>query len=238
MSSLFIGFSAGIVTPIRVGEYLGRKIVFEDVSLVKVTVSTIIDKFASLFMILIIGGFTAIYFLIVYYSFLYSIPIILYTLFLVGIIFFILKGYLFTSKLFNSFADKYEFVNKIRWELTYVKELSSLALQKLFLYSFFHYAIIIIQYTILALAFEPNGDVFNFVVAAIIILFVKSILSFLSFADLGIRESSSVFLLKKMGYSEVVGFNSAIFLFLFNLAIPSIIGLYFLNKKKSGLSSK
>ncbi len=45
LRSLFYGFSAGIITPLRIGEYFGRGIEFKDKSLVQVTVATLVDKF-------------------------------------------------------------------------------------------------------------------------------------------------------------------------------------------------
>ncbi|MCB0748407.1 MAG: flippase-like domain-containing protein, partial [Ignavibacteriae bacterium] len=54
--SLFYGFSGGIATPIRIGEYVGRKLPFENTTLMKVSIATMIEKFASLFLVLIIGG--------------------------------------------------------------------------------------------------------------------------------------------------------------------------------------
>ena len=49
--SLFYGFSAGIITPLRVGEYFGRGIEFKDKSLLQVTLATLVDKFFPLLII-------------------------------------------------------------------------------------------------------------------------------------------------------------------------------------------
>lgn len=229
--SLFYGFSAGIITPVRVGEYLGRKLAFEDVGLLKVTIATIIEKFASLFIVLFVGCLASTLFLSIYYSFLYSIPIIL--LFFVILTFLILffKGYMFSSNLFNNLADKFDFINNIKIELMYVREINSKSIKLLMSYSLIFYFVIIFQYALLAKGFDESGDIFLFLLAGVLIMFVKSILSFLSFADLGIRESTSVFLLDKMGYTKAVGFNSAIFLFLINLVIPSLVGMFLLFQK-------
>jgi uncharacterized membrane protein YbhN (UPF0104 family) len=231
MKSLFYGFSAGIITPVRVGEYLGRQLAFRDVGLLKVTISTIIEKFASLFIVLTVGSIASIYFLIVYYSFPFSIPIILFLIGILTLASFVIRGYNFSSSIFSNLAERYDFVNKIKIELKYVREINSRSINLLMVYSLLFYFVVILQYALLAKAFDQTGSIFMFLVAGIIVIFVKSILSFLSFADLGIRESTSVFLMNKMGYSIVVGFNSAIFLFLINLVIPSIIGAFLLFRK-------
>lgn len=235
--SLFYGFSAGIITPVRVGEYLGRKLAFDNVGMLKVTIATIIEKFASLVIVLVFGGLASIYFISEYYLFYYSIPIILFLFILISIAFMIIKGYSFTSKILNNLAANIIFFKNLKTELSYAKQIGSQSIKLLIYYSLLFYIVIIFQYAFLAIAFDSEGQFLNFLLAGIIIFFVKSILSFLSFADLGIRESTSVFLLNKMGYSAAVGFNSAIFLFLFNLLIPSVIGMILLLKKDFGTKS-
>lgn len=226
--SLFYGFSAGLVTPIRVGEYLGRKLAINDASILKITISTILEKFASLFIVLVIGSFASIYFINQYYSFLYSIPIILFLASLLILASLVYNGYNFSSKTLNKLAENFSFFKNLKTEINYANQIGKPAIKQLLFYSLMFYFVVILQYALLALAFEASGNFFNYLLVGIIILFVKSILSFLSFADLGIRESTSVFLMNKMGYSAAVGFNSAIFLFLFNLLIPSIVGMFLL----------
>ena len=224
--SLFYGFSAGIITPVRVGEYLGRKLAFDDQSILRVTVSTLIEKFASLYIILILGGIVSIFFINSFYSFYYSLPVLIFLIILIFLSFYILNGRKFSSKIFNKLSSKYKFFSDLKLEIEYVKKMDNESVKNLIRISVLFYIVIILQYALLAKAFDQTGDILLFMAAGSIILFIKSILSFLSFADLGIRESSSVFLLGKLGYSSSVGFNSAIFLYLFNLLLPSLAGLF------------
>ena len=52
--SLFYGFSAGVFTPARIGEYFGRALVFKNHSLLRVTLATLLDK---LFLLLLVAFF-------------------------------------------------------------------------------------------------------------------------------------------------------------------------------------
>lgn len=230
--SLFYGFSAGIITPVRIGEYLGRKLALNEISLLKVTISTILEKFASLFIVLIFGGIISIIFIWQHYSLVYSIPIFALLIGLTVLAVMIFFRFNFSSKTLNKYASKYQFLHNLKVELHYLKELDRNTAVALFQYSFMFYLIVILQYALLAKAFYPDGNIIIYFGAGSIILFVKSIFSFLSFADLGIRETTSVFLLDKVGYSAAVGFNSAIFLFFFNLLLPSIVGLFLLLKRE------
>ena len=62
-------------------------------------------------------------------------------------------------------------------------------------------------------------------------MFAKTIIPPISLGELGIREGVSVFFLNKFGEAQSAGFNSSIFLFLINILIPSIVGLFLLFKK-------
>jgi len=229
--SLFYGFSGGIATPIRVGEYVGRTLPFENVSMMKITVATFLEKFASLFLVLIFGGIAGIIFIDKYYDMVYSLPLIILVVGLVLIIFALLQGYNVINDFVKRLSLRFAFFNKLFEEISYIKKLGISAFGNLLLYSFLFYLIYIFQYALLVKAFNQGGNLLYYFWAGTIVMFAKSFLSFISFADLGIRESASVFILSKMGFSKAIGFNAAIFLFLFNLLIPSIIGFILLFKR-------
>lgn len=231
LKSLFYGFSAGIITPVRVGEYLGRKLALENVGLLKVTISTIVEKFASLFIVLIVGSAASVYFILLYYNVYYAIPVFIFVIAILSIFTFFILGYQFNSSFLQKLSNKISLIKQLQLEIEYARKMNKNDFRLLMLYSFIFYLVLISQYALLALAFEQSGNLFMFLIAGVIVLFIKSMFSFLSFADLGIRESTSVFLVSKMGYSNVVGFNSAIFLFLFNLVMPSIVGMFLLLKR-------
>jgi len=229
--SLFYGFSGGIATPVRVGEYVGRTLPFENVNIVKITIATFLEKFASLFLVLIFGGLASILFIDKYFEIVYSIPFIIFVVGLILIIIALVQGYNLVGNTIAYLSQRFLFFKKLVEELSYVKELGSVALRKLLLYSFLFYSVYILQYALLVKAFNQGGDLLYFIWAGTIVMFAKSFLSFISFADLGIRESASVFILSKMGFAKAIGFNAAIFLFLFNLLIPAILGLFLLFQK-------
>ena len=66
--SLFYGFSAGVFTPARIGEYFGRAIVFKNQSLVRVTLATLLDKVYLLLIVAFLGSISSIIFIHFYYQ--------------------------------------------------------------------------------------------------------------------------------------------------------------------------
>ena len=94
--------------------------------------------------------------------------------------------------------------------------------------SFAFYGIYILQFCILAFAFEWISWTTALTATTSTIL-VKTLLP-VSLADLGIREGASLYFFLKFNVQKVTAFNSALLLFAINVLIPTILGLIFLPK--------
>ena len=227
--SLFYGFAGGIITPIRFGEYFTRIIPFENLAISKITVSTFVEKMATLLVVILIGSFGTAFYLYFYYSNVIA-------LYIIAVLFFILFFSIFQSgkllKRIKIWSQRFKFLEKIWSKINYLTQLNSKYTLSLFVFSFLFYCVYILQFALLVLAFNNGGNLLLFIWAGIVVMFLKNIFSFLSFADLGIRESASVFVLSKMGIQSAIGFNAAIFMFLFNLIIPSLIGAFLIIRIK------
>jgi uncharacterized membrane protein YbhN (UPF0104 family) len=225
--SLFYGFSAGIITPLRVGEYFGRGIEFRDKSLVQVTVATLVDKFFPLLMVASLGSIASLFFIYFYYEvsiyIVLSLFILIFTFFYLLIIL-LLSNRFWNSVLFsklNSSIKLKSFLEKLR----IFESLNRTYFFKMFTISFLFYACFLIQYALLVSAFSNHFDFLQYLWAANLIMFAKTIIPPISFGELGIREGASVYFLTQMGETASVGFNASIFLFIINLLIPALIGV-------------
>jgi uncharacterized protein (TIRG00374 family) len=225
--SLFYGFSAGIITPLRLGEYFGRGIEFRDKSLVQVTVATLIDKFFPLLMVASLGSIASLLFMYFYYE--VSIYIILSLFILIFTFFYLLIILLLSNKFWNSVifsklnssVKLKSFLEKLR----IFENLNRTYFFKMLSISFLFYACFLIQYALLVSAFSNHFDFLQYLWAANLIMFAKTIIPPISFGELGIREGASVYFLTQMGETASVGFNASIFLFIINLLIPALIGV-------------
>lgn len=234
--SLFFGFSAGIITPLRIGEYFGRGIEFRDKSLVQVTVATLVDKFFPLLIVASFGSVLSLLFLYFYYSvsiyLILALFILLFTFFYFLVLLIINPGF-WNNVLFsriNSSAKLKRFFDK----LSVFKRLDRIYFVKMLVISFLFYSCFLIQYALLVTAFSNHFDLINYLWAANLIMFAKTIIPPISFGELGIREGASVYFITQMGQSASVGFNASIFLFIINLLIPALIGVgMFLRKNDS-----
>jgi uncharacterized membrane protein YbhN (UPF0104 family) len=225
--SLFYGFSAGIITPLRIGEYFGRGIEFRDKSLVQVTVATLIDKFFPLLMVASLGSISSLFFIYLYYD--VSIYIVLSLFILIFTFFYLLILLLLSNKFWdsilfsklNSSTRLKPFLDKLR----IFESLDKAYFYKMLLISFLFYACFLIQYALLVAAFSNHFDFIHYLWAANLIMFVKTIIPPITFGELGIREGASVYFLTQMGETASIGFNASIFLFIINLLIPALIGV-------------
>jgi uncharacterized membrane protein YbhN (UPF0104 family) len=231
--SLFYGFSAGVFTPARIGEYFGRAIVFKNQSLLRVTLATLLDKLFLLLIVAFFGSISSILFIHYYYQVTFYLTaglfILVFTLF-----------YLFFWMIFNDrFWDNIFFAKlrdsiKLNWLFEKIKvfrKLDKKYATKMFVVSFLFYLCFLFQYAFLVGSFSNHSQYLDYLWAGNLMMFAKTIIPPISLGELGIREGASVFFITMLGESASVGFNASIFLFFINVLIPSLIGLTLLLKK-------
>lgn len=232
-TSLFYGFSAGIITPLRIGEYFGRAIVFKDKSLLQVTVATLIDKFFPLIIVAFLGSVSGILFLYYYFEISFylalSLFIVLFTLFYFFALL-LLSTKFWDGVLFSKIKQSNRF-KSVSKKLQVLKNLDRNYFFKMLTVSILFYSCFLLQYAILVSAFSHQFDFWHYLWAGNLIMFVKTIIPPVSLGELGIREGASVYFLTVMGGLAPVAFNASIFLFIINLLLPALVGLVLLFKK-------
>jgi uncharacterized membrane protein YbhN (UPF0104 family) len=231
--SLFYGFSAGVFTPARIGEYFGRAIVFKNQSLLRVTLATLLDKLFLLLIVAFFGSISSILF--IHYHNHISFYLTLGLFILVFSLFYLFFWMVFNDRFWdNVFFAKLRDSNKLHWIFEKIKvfrKLDKKYATKMFVVSFLFYSCFLVQYALLVAAFSNHSGYFNYLWAGNLMMFAKTIIPPVSLGELGIREGASVFFITQLGESASTGFNASIFLFFINVLIPSLIGLTLLLKK-------
>jgi uncharacterized membrane protein YbhN (UPF0104 family) len=228
--SLFYGFPAAVFTPARAGEYFGRGLAFKDHNFSEIIIATVVDKFFTILVTLIVGGIGTILFVSKYYqSTIYvSLPIIIaFTLFIVITITFILSD---KKWFYNAFSPliKFKLFSKIWDRLLILKNLDRKFAIKMISISATFFFCYLLQFVILFAAFAHHIEFVKFLWAAIVIMFAKTILSPISLSELGVREGASIFFLTQMGETSSTALNASLSLFFINIIVPSLIGLFLL----------
>lgn len=232
--SLFYGFPPAVFTPARTGEYIGRGLAFKAHPIVEIIIATFIDKLYVAIVTFVLGVIGAFLFIRTYYqsSFFISIPL-LTALFVVSVIITVL---LFADKewMFKKFSAilKFKFIIQIREKLLILKKINTSYSLKMFLLSALFLLCYLLQFMFLISAFSNHFSSLNYFWAALVVMFTKSILSPITFGELGVREGAAVFILTQMGELSSTALNASLALFFINIIIPSLIGLFLLFLKK------
>lgn len=231
--SLFLGFSAAVFTPARIGEYFGRAIAFKDKSLLQVTLATLIDKLFPLLIVAFFGSIASILFIHFYYDVSFyltvSLFIVLFVLFYFIVLLIFNKNF-WDNLLFNR-IQRTKILSKYFDKISKLKNLDHKYSIKMIFISLLFYSCYLIQYVILVSAFSHHYEFIDYIWAGNLLMFSKTIIPPVSFGELGIREGASVFFIQQFGENASVGFNASIFLFIINVLLPALVGLSLIFRK-------
>lgn len=228
--SLFYGFPAAVFTPARTGEYFGRGLAFKDHHFSEIIIATVVDKFFTILVTFIVGSIGTILFINKYYqSNIYvSLPMMIAFFVLSAItVTFIFSDKEWFYKLFSPIF-KFKLFSKIGESLLMLKNLDRDFVFKMISISTIFFFCYLLQFVILFAAFAHHIEFVKFFWAAIVIMFAKTILSPISLSELGVREGASIFFLTQMGESSSTALNASLSLFIINIILPSLIGLFLL----------
>jgi uncharacterized membrane protein YbhN (UPF0104 family) len=229
--SLLYGFTAGIFTPARVGEYLGRKLMLRNKSIVKITSATLLDKLFPLFTLLVLGFPIFIYFL----KYMNYINLFVFYISIFSFLILVLVAIIFLSK--RKF-DNSSFLNKVinlftrgKYSIEMLEGINKNVILKIIFISILFFICYIVQFALLFSAFSINISFVLCFIIACLVMFSKSFIPQISIGDLGIREGAAVFFFTKIGGTAEAALNASLFLFILNLFLPSLMGFIISYKK-------
>jgi len=223
--SLYQGFSAGIVTPFRAGEYLARNIALKS-NTSKVALATFVDKIFNMFIILVVG----IIALILLFIRIKNTTLISGTLVFGAIITFISILLTKTKLITKLINHKYIKSNRLVILIGEYKSFNPKFYVKLLLYSGLHYFLILMQYSFILISLNSHDSFLKLFWFVSLLLFGKTIIPPFTFGELGIREASSIFFSKYFLITKAIAFNSTVIIFLINLLLPALWGMLYLYK--------
>jgi len=229
--TFLISLAIGFTTPGRVGEY-SRAFFVKGTDWVTAMGIVAIDKIYTMLIIISIGGWTSVALLSKFHTFRFSSPaakIILDILFAGLLLALVFPRWLqlLAAKIGRYFPETHP-LHRLIFGL---KLLNNQRGRTVFILSFTAYLIFSFQFFILVNAFEK----IPFHIGGLVIptvFFAKTLLP-ISIADIGIREGFSVFLFKKFSISAAAAFNGPILLFVINLLLPGLLGVYYLIQEKN-----
>lgn len=231
--SLFAGYAYGLITPFRAGELPGRKFGLRKNDVTSVSMAVIVDKIFNMAGLLTCGSVLFSLFLIyttdISFYLIILIPLVVFGL-IAGMYLFVKAEKLGKYKILQ-FIARIEYLKKVKKAFNKSRKMPATFFRTQYLLSVLIFLTYTMQFLFFTAAFEDNFP-FGAAYAAIgALYFVKMFIGFISFADLGVRESTAVYFLGKLGVSAAAALGASIMIFSVNLLLPAAIGAVILFKK-------
>lgn len=224
--SIFTGMTAGMFFPNRMGNFLGRIFMLEKGDRIKAAMVTIVGGMAQMIATVSIGLIASIFYVKKYSVFIIIAATLTITLLL--LIYFniyLLKYFKFLiPKKFKEKTEEYFEVFSL-YDKTELLKILMISFARYFLYTF--------QFVILIWAFGVPLNYFNAMIPISLTYLAMMIVPFITITEIAVRGSVSVVIFEKwlimngIDYSfGMMVFSASSLLWIFNIAIPAIIGLF------------
>jgi len=227
IASILCGYTLGLLTPARVGDYVGRVLYLNDGHL-RTAFQTGLDRMISAAVYIVIGVSALIAALslgIIEMSVSWKYVLAVGVFCATALVAIAAQPALLHHVLRSVSAS-------IRWRagIRFLKSFDLSEAAGLLALSFVRYVVFITQLVLLVVAFGAETSILLLYLAAALVFFVKTLIPSFTLADLGVRETASVFFFGLLGVESAAALNAALLLFSLNLVLPAIAGMFFVSR--------
>lgn len=228
LQSVLTGVAVSVITPNRIGEYMGRILYLRNVHKIQGITVTIIGSFAQLIITGFLGLIGVAYYILNVQNFSW-----LTILFIASLLCFTFLTYLFFNlhKLLD-WTKGIKFFRKLRIYLEIVKRFNQRQLIKILLISTGRYLVYTLQFILLLKFFLVDINNVILLCTVWLIFWIMAILPTIAIAEIGIRGETALFFLAPLSTNHLGIVSSTFMLWFINLIIPSLIGCLFVYKMK------
>lgn len=230
--SIFTGMTAGMFFPNRMGNFLGRIFMLERGDRIKAAMVTIVGGMGQMIATVTFGLSASLFFVEKYKILLVIGSIIIITL--LTLLYFRIN----LLKYLHFFIPR-RFKEKTK---SYVEIFSQYTKKELFnilILSFIRYLLYSFQFVLLIWAFNVPLSYFNTMIPISLTYLMMMVVPFITITEIAVRGSISIIIFEKWliinginsSFSAMV-FSASSLLWIFNIAIPAIIGLFLTNHLK------
>lgn len=224
--SIFTGITAGMFFPNRMGNFLGRIFMLEKGDRIKAAMVTIVGGMGQMIATVSLGLLASLFFVNKY-----LVLLIILTIFVIFILLLIYFN-IHILKYFQFLIPK-KFKDKTKEYLEVFSLYNKKELFKILIISFSRYFIYTFQFVLLIWAFNIPLTYINAMIPISLTYMLMMIIPFITITEIAIRGSVSILVFEKWfiinGISSSYGimvFSASSLLWILNIAIPSIIGLF------------
>ena len=228
LQSVLTGLAVSVITPNRIGEYMGRILFLRNVHKLQGITVTIVGSFAQL----IVTGFLGLIGLIYYINQVKSTQWI-YWLLAGSLVLCIVLGYFYFN--LPTFVEKLStipFLRKVKTYLLIVRRFSASQLLRILFLSFLRYGIYTTQFVLLLKLLWVEVPLLDMVLTIWLIFWAMAIVPTIAIAEIGIRGETALYFLAPLSQNHVGIVTATILLWLINLIIPALFGCLFVFRMK------
>ena len=231
LKAVFAGITVSSFTPNRVGEYGGRVFYLEKADRLKGVIITFIGSMSQLLITILFGSIS----FIILSELLFESKILFSAIskfkLLVFLLLFLLNVFIFYF-FYNvhsliSFFNLNKYINRFKQYIQTFTIYNSSELTNILLFSFSRYIVFSIQFLILLNVFEIDSSTFHSMLSVMLIFLFVSIIPTIVVAEIGVRGSVAIYVFSLFTINSIGVFSSTLLLWIINLVIPSLIGIYF-----------
>ena len=228
LQSVLTGVAVSVITPNRIGEYVGRILYLKNVNKLQGITVTIIGSFAQL----IVTGFLGLIGLI-YYIIKIQHSAWLNVLLLSSIALCLGLTYLyFNLSKFIEWTSMIPMLRKVKVYLEIVKRFKRKQLLQILGLSLLRYLVYTLQFIILMKILLVEAQVLDLLFTVWLIFWAMAIVPTIAIAEIGIRGETALFFLAPLSTNHFGIVSSSLLLWLINLIIPALIGCLFVFRMK------
>ncbi|MCB0477299.1 MAG: hypothetical protein KDC84_03995 [Crocinitomicaceae bacterium] len=220
------GMSFGLLTPNRMGNFIGKIIYLQPGNRLEGTLFALYGNFSQMLTTFLFGSFCFLFTFENYYSQTNVFMAVLPFAFSLGLAFL----FLFPQKLNLNFAERV-----LSQELfgAFNRLIHFKGKEVVLGYSILRHLVFTIQYLIV-LFYSPVFEFWSSFMAIQMIFFLTTIIPGLVFGKMMVRGPVAIFVLGILGYSTSFAINAILFIWLINIALPSLVGSFLFMIKKRG----
>ncbi len=232
IKSLLTGISLSAVTPMKSGDYGGRLIWIDKKDWPIVISALFWGNWCQLLWLMITGLCGLVYLTTKLANFNLPFKIELQIALGVVIILLIILWFYLRIELFTKLFAWLPFKDKMRsLYINYLQVKDKLDFFKTLIYAGLRYFTYVFQSMFLIYFLGSNTPFILLLCGVIVVFFIQSALPVLSWLGLIGRTGIAIFVLNKIGVSEINSSASSLMLWILNILLPSFFGVYYLFKK-------
>ena len=228
LQSVLMGLAVSVITPNRIGEYLGRILYLKNTNKLKGISITIIGSFAQILVTSIFGVMGLLFYLNAVEQSAWLYALLGMSILMACIMFYML----FHLELLVEFCKRIPFLKRVSIYIEVIKRYERATLIKLILYAAARYLVYSTQFFLLLyITHQYFLPVQTFAGIWLLFWIIAVVPSFVV-ADLGIRGKTAITFLAFVSGNELAILVSSVLLWFINLILPALVGCLFVYRIK------